>query len=90
MTRFRAYVYSAGTLHRKLHQSFVTMSTVTHFILQAHIETALATANTGKKNSEEVWEQNKGEWTERVEVSKEEIPGRGVACMAIYLSLIHI
>ena len=34
----------------------------------------LATANTGK-NRERFWEKNAGEWTGRVEISKEEIPG---------------
>ena len=34
----------------------------------------LATANTGKKSGE-VLEKNAGEWTGRVEISKEEIPG---------------
>ena len=34
----------------------------------------LATANAGKK-SEEVLGENAGEWTGRVEISKEEIPG---------------
>ena len=40
-------------------------SRVTYFILQA---------NTGKK-LEEVLEKNAGEWTGRVEISKEELPG---------------
>ena len=34
----------------------------------------LATANTGKKSGD-VLEKNAGEWTGRVEISKEEIPG---------------
>ena len=34
----------------------------------------LATANTGKKLGE-VLEKNAGEWTGRVEISEEEIPG---------------
>ena len=34
----------------------------------------LATANTGK-TQEKFWEKNAGEWTGRVEISKEDIPG---------------
>ena len=37
-------------------------------------EPVLATANTGEKKSGEVW-KNADEWTGRVEVGKEEIPG---------------
>ena len=34
----------------------------------------LATANTGKTR-ERFWKKNTGEWTGRVEISKEELPG---------------
>ena len=37
-------------------------------------EPVLATANTGKTR-ERFWEKNAGEWTGRVEISKEDIPG---------------
>ena len=40
-------------------------SRVTYFILQA---------NTGK-NLERFWKKNAGEWTGRLEISKEELPG---------------
>ena len=42
----------------------------------------LAIANTGK-NQERFW-KNAGEWTGRVEISKEEIPGTKHSIMAIY------
>ena len=41
----------------------------------------LATTNTGK--SQEVL-KNEGEWTGKVEISKEEILAVSVACIAIY------
>ena len=45
----------------------------------------LDTANTGEIGSGFGKKKKKaGEWTERVEISKEEIPVSGVACMAIY------
>ena len=34
--------------------------------------------------------KNAGEWTGRIEISKEEIPGSKRSMYAIYLSLIHI
>ena len=48
-THFGAYLYSADSEHRTLHQSFVTMSRVTFFLFNVPtLEPALATANTGK------------------------------------------
>ena len=47
-----------------------------------HRNHVLGTANTGK-----FWRgfgKNSGEWTGRVEISKEEIPGSMLASMAIY------
>ena len=46
---------------------------VTYFILRAYKEPVLATANT-RKNRKRLW-KNAGEWTGRVEISKEEILG---------------
>ena len=40
-------------------------SRITYFIVRVY---------TGTKNSGEVWEKNAGEWTGRVDISKEEIP----------------
>ena len=37
----------------------------------------------GRKTRESFWE-NAGEWTGRVEISKKEIPGSKLACMAVY------
>ena len=48
---------------------------MTYFILLAYTGTGLATGNTGKIRSGEVSEKNAGEWTGKVEISKEEIPG---------------
>ena len=45
---------------------------MTYFILRAYAGTVV---NTGKKKSGEVLEKNAGEWTGRIEISKEEIPG---------------
>ena len=46
---------------------------VTYFILRPTQEPFLATANTGQ--SQKRLRKNVGEWTGRVEISKEEIPG---------------
>ena len=46
---------------------------VTYFILQAFTGTSVATANTGK--TRERFGKNADEWTGRVEISKEDIPG---------------
>ena len=65
---FSAYLYSADTQHGNLHPA--------GFILYAaglQRNYALATANTGKIGKG--LEKNAGEWTRRVEISKEEIPG---------------
>ena len=50
------------------------MSRVTQFIVQAHTGTGVS-HNQHSKNSGEVLEKNAGEWTGRVDISKEEIPG---------------
>ena len=47
---------------------------VTYLILRAYTGTGVATAYTGKAR-EKFWKKNAGEWTGRVEISKEEIPG---------------
>ena len=49
-------------------------SRVTISFCQPTQEPALATANTGKIGN--VLEKNEGEWTERVKIGKEQIPGR--------------
>ena len=40
-----------------------------------HRNYELATANTREKSGEVFWGKKAGEWTGRVEISKEEIPG---------------
>ena len=52
----------------------VTMSMMTCFILRAHTGTGFNNSH-ARKDSEEVLEKNAGEWTGRVEILKEEIPG---------------
>ena len=47
---------------------------VTYFILQAYTE-AMCKPQPTLEKSGEVWEKKAGEWTRRVEISKEEIPG---------------
>ena len=54
--------------HGNLHQSSVTMSMVTYFILRANTGTGVSHSQHGKR----FW---KGEWAGREEISKEEIPG---------------
>ena len=49
-------------------------SRVTYFILQAYTGTGVSHSQLRKKMGE-VLEKNAGEWTGRVEMSKEEIPG---------------
>ena len=49
-------------------------SRVTYFILQAYTETGVSHRQHGKKSGE-VLEKNAGEWTRRVEIGKEELPG---------------
>ena len=46
---------------------------VTYFILRAYTGTVLATANTGEIGRG--FGKNAGEWTGRIEISKEEIAG---------------
>ena len=47
---------------------------MTYFILQAYTETTVSPSQYRKKAGE-VLEKNADEWTGRVEISKEEIPG---------------
>ena len=49
-------------------------SRVIYFILRAYTGTGVSHSQR-KKKSGEVLETNAGDWTERVEISKEEIPG---------------
>ena len=65
---FWAYLYSAGTQHGNLHPAGWPIS-----FCGPTLGPVLATANTGKK--QERFLKNAGEWTGRVERSKEEIPG---------------
>ena len=69
-----AYVYSTGTQHGNLHQLSVTMSRVTYFILRANIGTSVSRSQAQEKLGRGVG-RNAGEWTGRVEISKEEVPG---------------
>ena len=74
---FLAYLYSAGTQHGNLlRQGDLFYSAGLH---RNHVS---ATANTGKIGRGSA--KNAGEWTERVEISKEKIHGKSVACVAIY------
>ena len=65
---FLAYLYSAGTQHGNLHPTGRPI-----LFCGPTQDPVLATANTGK-NWERFW-KNAGEWTGRVEISEEEIPG---------------
>ena len=58
-------------------------SRATYFILRAYTGTG-ASHSQHKKKSGEVLEKKAGEWTGRVEISREEILAVSVACMAIY------
>ena len=62
-----------GTQWGNLHQLSEMMSRVTYFILWAHTRTSVSHSQ-HRKNLGEVMEKNAGEWTRRVEISKEEIP----------------
>ena len=55
------------------HQLFVTMSRVTCSICRPTQQPVLATANTAK--TPESFGENAGEWTGKVEISKEESSG---------------
>ena len=63
-----------GTQHESLHQLSAMMSRVTYFILRAHTGTDVSHSQ-HRKDSGEVLGKNAGEWTGRVEIIKEEIPG---------------
>ena len=62
-----------GTQDGNLHQSSVATSRVTYLFFLPTQEPVLATANTGK--TRERFGENAGEWTGKVEISEEEIPG---------------
>ena len=62
---FLAYLYSAGTQHGNLNQQL---------ILRAYTGSGFSHSQHRKKSGE-VLQKNAGEWTGRVEISKEEIPG---------------
>ena len=65
-TYFGTYLYSAGTQHGNLHSAGWPI-----LFCGPTQEPVLATANAGKTR-ERFWE-NAGEWTGRIEISKEEI-----------------
>ena len=53
----------------------ITKSSETYFILRAHTETDVSHSQHRKTKTRERFGKNAGEWTARVELSKEEIPG---------------
>ena len=55
-TCFWAYLYSAGTQHGNLHQSSITTSRVTYFILRAHTGTGVS-HNKHRKHSGDFWDK---------------------------------
>ena len=57
-------------------------SRVTYFILRAYTVTGVSHSQRRKKSGE-VLGKNAGEWTGKVEISKEEIPGSKRRCMAL-------
>ena len=67
-TYFGAYLDSVGTQHRNLHREGWTF-----LFCGPTQEQELATVNTGK--TREMFWKNACEWTARVEISKEDIPG---------------
>ena len=78
---FLAYLYSADTQLRNLHPAWWPI-----LFCGPTQEPMLATADTGKKKKK-IGKSfgKKCRWMgRRVEISKEEIPGSSVACMAIY------
>ena len=66
---FLAYSYSTGTLTQE-----PASSRVTYFILRAYTATGTGHSQHRKK-IRRAFGKNAGEWTGRVEISKEEIPG---------------
>ena len=76
---FGASSYSTDTHQGNLHQSSVTMSRMTYFILRVHSGTCLTTNNTEKKEEKKKlrrsFGENEGEWTGNVKISKKYIPG---------------
>ena len=65
-----------GTKHGNLHQLSVTMSRVIYLTLRTDTGTDVSHTSTGKtRESYVVVEKNEGEWTGRVQISKEEISG---------------
>ena len=85
ITCFGAYLYFAETQHGNLHQLSVTMSRVTYLILRAYTATGVSHSQHRKKHTKTLgrfW-KNAGEWTGRVEISKEKSLAAGVACMIV-------
>ena len=72
---WKGYLYCAGTPHGNLHHLSVTMSSVTSFILLALTRTSVSHSQNRKNLGERENGKNAGEWTRRVEISKEEFPG---------------
>ena len=63
-----------GTQHGNRHQLSVTLGRVTYIILRAHTGTGVRHSK-HRRNPGEGLEKNAGEWTEGVEICKEESPG---------------
>ena len=70
--RFGVFLYTDFE-HGNLHQSSVTTSRVTYFILRAHIGTCVSHSQQSKNSKR--FGKNEGEWAGKVEIGKEENPG---------------
>ena len=70
-----AYLYPAGPQDGNLHQSSVTKSRVTYFILRVHKGTGVNHSQHMKTSGDVSGKTNAGEWIGRVEIAKEEISG---------------
>ena len=81
---FGACFYSAGIEHGDLHQSFVTTSRETHFILRAHTGICVGYCWHRKSSGDAFETKNEGEWTGKVEISNEDIPDAGLEYMTMY------
>ena len=74
---FSSYLYSTATQHGNLYP------TGWPILFCEPTKEPCVSHSQHRKNRERFW-KNAGEWTERVEISKEEIPGSMWACMAVY------
>ena len=74
-TSFGANLSSTGIQHGNRLQLFVTMSTVTCFILRAHTGTGVSYSQTRINSGEVLEKKHAGEWARRVEIIKDELPG---------------